>query len=205
MENEELIYLKEGSTIVLPNGFVLRPVPLEEKNKKYLSLGFYEKPFTEYIGDEVRKTMEHYLALKRRILEMHIYIDREKVDKAIKKGGFTYLEEAKSSVRIDVKTGENVLKSIKKENDYLKEAWAIIHKNLIDIFNEKKLLLQMHVYIKYENIKKRDNSKMAGWFPAPFEIRLKTAEFCHNEKIKNQIETLKQTITSLQEMLNKKE
>lgn len=205
MENEELIYLKEGSTIVLPNGFVLRPIPLEEKNKKYLSLGFYEKPFTEYIGDEVRKAMEHYLALKRRILEMHIYIDREKVDSAIRERRImpSYFEKIESSVRIDVKTGDVVLKSekdIKKERHYLDETHSVIHRKLIDIFIEKKVLLQMHVYIKHKYIKKY---KKPGFYPCPFDIKLETAEFWHNEAIESQIEALKKTIILLQEKLNK--
>ena len=158
-----------------------------EKSKKFLHLGYYEEWFTEYIDSEVHKTIEHYLALKRRILEIHVYINREKVDSAIKECRIvpSYFEEIKSSVRIDVKTRDVVLESekdIKKERYYLDETHSAIHRELIDIFIERKVLLQMHVYIKHKNIKKH---RKPGFYPCPFDIKLKTAVFLYdveNEK-----------------------
>ena len=170
-----------------------------EKSKKFLHLGYYEECFTEYIDSEVYKIMEHYLALKRRILEIHVYVNRGNVDSAIKECRIvSYFEKIKSSVRIDVKTGDVVLKSekdIKKERYYLDETHSAIHRELIDIFIEKKVLLQMHVYIKHKNIEKH---RKPGFYPCPFDIKLETAEFLYDEENEKQIEVLKNIITLLQ-------
>lgn len=171
-----------------------------EKSKKFLHLGYNEQWFTEYIDSEVYKTMEHYLALKRRILEIHVYINRRKVDSAIEERRIvpSYFEEIKSSVRIDVKTRDVVLKSekdIKEERNYLYETHLAIRRELIDILREKKALLQMHVYIEHKNIKKH---RKPGFYPCPFDIRLETAEFLHDEENEKQIEVLKNIITLLQ-------
>lgn len=206
MENEEVIHIeKGGTTYCVDEGVVWSHLPSRENNKKFLHLGYYEEWFTEYIGNEVFETMKHYFALKRRILEIHVYINRGNVDSAIKERRImpSYFEKIKSSVRIDVKTGRKVLKSeedIKKENDHLEEAYSMIHGELINIFNRGELLLQMHVYIKHKNIKKH---KKPGFYLCPFDIRLQTAEFLHDEAIESQIEALKKTIILLQEKLNK--
>lgn len=171
-----------------------------EKSKKFLHLGCYEECFTKYIDSEVYKTMEHYLALKRRILEIHVYINRGKVDSVIEECRIvpSYFEEIKSSVRIDVKTGEEVLKSekdIKKERYYLDETYSAIRRELIDIFRNRKALLQMHVYIKHKYIKKH---RKPGFYPCPFDIGLETAEFLHDKANEKQIEVLINMITLLQ-------
>lgn len=171
-----------------------------EKSKKFLHLGYYEEWFTKYIDSEVHKTMEHYLALNRRILEIHVYINRGKVDSVIEERRIMplYFEEIKSSARIDVKTVEVVLKSekdIKKERYYLDETYSEIRRELMDIFRNREALLQMHVYIKHENIKKH---RKPGFYPCPFDIKSETAEFSHDEETEKQIEVLKNIITLLQ-------
>lgn len=194
MEYEEVIRTeKGGTTYCVDEGVVWSHLSSRENNKKFLSLGNLEDWFTEYIDSEVYKTMEHYLALKRRILEIHIYINRGNVDSAIKERRImpSYFEKIKSSVRIDVKTGGVVLKSekdIKKERYHLEEAHSAIHRKLIDIFIERKVLLQMHVYIEHKYIKEH---RKPGLYPCPFDIKLETAEFWHNEAIESQIEALK--------------
>lgn len=205
MENEEVIHVEIGGTYRIDGEVIRRYLPPCENNKKFLHLGNLEKWFTEYIDSEVYKTMEHYLALKRRILEIHVYINRGNVDSVIKERRLvpSWFERIKSSVRIDVKTRGVVLESekdIKKERYHLDETHSAIHRKLIDIFIERKVLLQMHVYIKHKYIKEH---KRPGFYPCPFDIKLETAEFWHNEAIESQVEALKKTIILSQEKLNK--
>lgn len=206
MKNEEVIHIGKGETYCVDEGVVWSHLPFRENNKKFLHLGCHEEWFTEYIDSEVHKTMEHYLALKRRILEIHVYINRGKVDSVIEERRImpSYFEEIKSSVRIDVKTIEVVLKSekdIKKERYYLDETYSAIRRELIDIFRNREVLLQMHVYIKHKNIKKH---RKPGFYPCPFDIKLETAEFWYDEENEKQIEVLKSIITLLQKNKQKR-